>query len=71
MLQLTRKPDYGLRLMLEVGAPTNGFIETAEAAQPSGGYEKRAEGLEGSECQRTALGEWLRPSWHWRHLPMT
>lgn len=33
MLQLTRKADYGLRLMLEVGGSPNGTTTTAEAAQ--------------------------------------
>lgn len=33
MLQLTRKTDYGLRLMLEVGARANGGIRTAEVAR--------------------------------------
>jgi Rrf2 family protein len=33
MLQLTRKADYGLRLMLEVGGSPSGTTTTAEAAQ--------------------------------------
>ncbi len=33
MLQLTRKADYGLRLMLEVGGSPSGAATTAEAAQ--------------------------------------
>ena len=33
MLQLTRKADYGLRLMVEVAAHTNGAIGTAEVAR--------------------------------------
>ncbi len=33
MLQLTRKADYGLRLMLEVGGSPSGATTTAEAAQ--------------------------------------
>ena len=33
MLQLTRKADYGLRLMLEVGGSPGGTTTTAEAAQ--------------------------------------
>lgn len=36
MLQLTRKADYGLRLMLEVGARTGGFIATVEMARRQG-----------------------------------
>ncbi len=36
MLQLTRKADYGLRLMLEVGARTDGFIATVEVARRQG-----------------------------------
>ena len=33
MLQLTRKTDYGIRLMLEVGAHGNGGMSTAEVAR--------------------------------------
>ncbi len=33
MLQLTRKADYGLRLILEVGGSPGGTTTTAEAAQ--------------------------------------
>ena len=33
MLQLTRKTDYGIRLMLEVGAHTDGGMSTAEVAR--------------------------------------
>ncbi len=33
MLQLTRKADYGLRLMVEVAAHTDGAIGTAEVAR--------------------------------------
>jgi Rrf2 family protein len=33
MLQLTRKADYGIRLMLEVGAHGNGGMSTAEVAR--------------------------------------
>ncbi len=33
MLQLTRKADYGLRLMIEVGASAGGPIGTAEIAR--------------------------------------
>jgi Rrf2 family protein len=33
MLQLTRKADYGLRLMLDVGGSPSGTTTTAEAAQ--------------------------------------
>lgn len=33
MLQLTRKTDYGIRLMLEVGAHASGGMSTAEVAR--------------------------------------